>query len=149
MALAPTVGVSGADAIKRGATRCLRALEFSAIAELPLVTGRRVDLMAVGPSGEILIVEIKSSAADFQSDLKWTEYRDYCDRFFFAVTRTFTHEIIPENAGLIVGDEYGAELIRESEYIPLSAARRKAILIRFARHSADRYGNVIDSYKSE
>ncbi len=52
--------------------------------ELPLPSGRRADLVALGGDGEIIIVEIKSSVADFRADQKWMEYRLHCDRLFFA-----------------------------------------------------------------
>jgi hypothetical protein len=136
----------GANAISRGVMRYLRACRFSAITELPLANSRRADILAVGQTGEVLIVEIKSSVTDFRSDQKWKEYRDHCDRFFFAVPSEFPHQIIPDSVGLIKGDAYGAELIRESDYAPLSSARRKAVLIRFARISADRYANLVDPY---
>jgi hypothetical protein len=32
--------------------------------------------------GELTIVEIKVSKADLLGDQKWTDYLDYCDRFF-------------------------------------------------------------------
>ena len=54
--------------------------------ELPLPSGRRADLVALGSGGEILIVEIKSSVADFRADQKWMDYRLHCDRLFFATS---------------------------------------------------------------
>lgn len=144
--LAPQIEGHTAKAIQRGVIRYLRALGFSAIAELPIASGRRVDILAVGPTGEILIVEIKSGLADFRADKKWPEYRDYCDRFFFAVPSSFPREIIPSDAGVIFADGYGAEMIRESMYTPLLAARRKALLIRLSRTSSDRLANLLDPY---
>ena len=55
------------------------------VSEVSLANGRRADVAAVAASGEIWIVEIKSSVEDFRTDQKWPEYRDYCDRLFFAV----------------------------------------------------------------
>jgi hypothetical protein len=144
--LAPQIESNTAKAIQRGATRYLRALGFSAIAELPLASGRRVDILAVGPTGEVLIVEIKSGVADFRADRKWMEYRDYCDRFFFAIPSGFPREIIPSDAGVIIADAYGAELVRESAYHPLLAARRKALLIRLGRTSSDRLASLLDPH---
>ena len=135
-----------AKEMQRGITRYLRALGFSAAAELPVSTNRRADILAVGPTGEILIVEIKSCVADFRADQKWPEYREYCDRFFFAVPQSFPREIIPPEAGVIFADAYGAEMIRESKYTPLLAARRKAVLIRLARASSDRLANLLDPH---
>ena len=66
-------------AIARGTARMLRTLGFSCISELPLPSGRRADLVALGGDGEIIIVEIKSSVADFRADQKWTDYRLHCE----------------------------------------------------------------------
>jgi hypothetical protein len=144
--LAPIAENRIAKEIRRGVTRYLRALGFSAAAELPVSAGRRADILAVGPTGEILIVEIKSCVADFRADQKWNEYREYCDRFFFGVPQTFPREIIPPEAGVIFADAYGAEMIRESKYTPLLAAWRKALLIRLARTSSDRLANLLDPH---
>src|SRR5262252_10700149 len=61
-------------AIARGATRLLHSLGFSVVGELPLASGRRADLVALGGDGEVWIIEIKSSAADFRADRKWSDY---------------------------------------------------------------------------
>lgn len=57
------------------------------VTEVSLANGRRADIAAVAASGEIWIVEIKSSIEDFRTDQKWPEYRDYCDRLFFEIGR--------------------------------------------------------------
>lgn len=130
--------------IARGACRLLARYGMRAIAELPLANGRRADLMAVGEDGSIWIVEIKSSLEDFRVDLKWPEYRGYCDRLFFAVALDFPQEVLPGDTGLIVADRYGGELLREAPEHNLPAARRKAVLIRFARAAASRLMTIAD-----
>ena len=72
-------------AVTRGAARLLVALDYAPLGEVCLPNGRRADLMALGPKGEIFIVEVKSGVDDFRVDLKWPEYRPYCDAFAFAV----------------------------------------------------------------
>jgi hypothetical protein len=142
---APTICVApDAASISRGTSRLLRALNFAAVSELPLPSGHRADLTAVGPTGEILIVEIKSSVADFHCDHKWKEYLSYCDRLLFAVAPEFPAKLIPENVGLIIADSYSGTRIRDGEYRPLSAATRKALLIKIARASALRLLSSID-----
>lgn len=130
--------------IARGARRLLRALGLASITELTLANGRRADIAAVNETGEIWMVEIKSSVEDFRADQKWREYRDYCDRLFFAVAPGFALAILPEDAGLLVADRYGAEVLREAPLTPLAAARRKAMLIRIARACAFRSHNASD-----
>ncbi len=60
----------------------MRSLGYSSITELPLVNGRRADIVSVAPDGGICIVEVKSCVADFRADRKWLDYLDYCDRFY-------------------------------------------------------------------
>jgi hypothetical protein len=62
----------------RGAARLLRARGFACVGELTLASGRRADLAALGPGGEIWIVEVKSSLADLRADDKWPDYRAHC-----------------------------------------------------------------------
>lgn len=131
-------------AIRRGAARALRALGFGVLPEIALRSGRRADLVAVDAAGTILIVEIKSSIEDFRSDQKWPEYREYCDRLYFAVAPDFTLQIIPEDAGLLVADRFGGEIVREAPSHVMPAARRKAMLIRLARVGGMRWQLAAD-----
>jgi hypothetical protein len=124
--------------LARGVTRLLLDHGFSPVLEAPLANGRRADVMALGPRGEIWIVETKSCLADYAVDAKWPDYLDYCDRFLFAVTEHFPHTLIPEDAGLIVADGFGGAILRESPLRPLAPARRKAVTLMFARLAAAR-----------
>jgi hypothetical protein len=133
-----------ASAIARGVGRCLLAHAFACLPEVTLANDRRADLVAIDRKGAILIVEIKSSLNDFRSDQKWTEYRDFCDRFFFAVAPEFPIAVLPEEAGLILADKYGGEIIRPSLEKKLSAARRKEVIQRFAFASALRLQALAD-----
>lgn len=121
------------------------AADQAVVFELPLANGRRADVVALDHLGRITIIEIKSCLADYQADHKWLDYRDFCDRFFFAVAADFPGNTIPESVGLMVADGFGAEIIRPAEADhPLSAARRKAMLIRFARAAAGRLQVLLD-----
>lgn len=130
--------------IRRGACRLLRDLGFATLPELTLASGRRADIMALSAAGDIWIVEIKSSVEDFRSDHKWQEYRDFCDRLYFAVAPGFPVEILPEDAGLILADRYGGEVIRHPEPARLAAARRKAVTLSFGRIAALRLQSACD-----
>jgi hypothetical protein len=124
--------------VARGTRRLLLSLGLSCVAELPLLSGRRADLVALGGDGEIWIVEIRSSIADFRADQKWTEYRTHCDRLFFATAAHVPLEIFPADTGLILADSYGAELVREAPEHRLHAATRKSVTLAFARAAAIR-----------
>jgi hypothetical protein len=131
-------------AIARGTARYLHALGYSVVSELPLPSGRRADLVALSGDGEILIVEIKSSVADFRTDQKWMEYRLHCDRLFFATVVEVPCEIFPADAGLIVADAFGASIISEAPEHRLAAARRKTVMLRFAHAAALRLQALAD-----
>jgi hypothetical protein len=131
-------------AIARGARRLLRALGYSTVTELPLGDGRRADLVALGPDGSILIVEIKSSIADFRADRKWRDYAAHCDRLYFAISDDTPVDIMPEEAGLILADRFGAAILREPEPRALAPATRRAMLLRFACAAADRLHRLVD-----
>lgn len=131
--------------VQRGVMRFLRAAhDFCCFAEVPLANGRRADVLGLGPKGEIWIVEIKSSLIDFQVDQKWPNYKDFCDRFFFAKPPELDPDIFPKSEGLIVADEHGAAILRMAEDTPLPGARRKALTLKLARLGADRVHTLMD-----
>ena len=134
----------GACDLLRGVGRALSEAGQTVLAELPLGNGRRADLAAIDRAGAITLVEVKSCRADFRSDRKWHEYLAYCDRFYFAVGRDFPLDLLPSDEGLIVADRFGAEIVREARLRALSAARRKAMLIRFGRAAASRLRASVD-----
>ena len=125
--------------VRRGTLRLLRNLGYVGIAEAGLASGRRADILALADDGRFAIVEIKSSAADFQSDAKWPEYLEWCDALAFAVPADFPDRLIPETAGLIVADAFDGALRRPFQICaPLAAPRRRALMLRFARLAAAR-----------
>ena len=130
--------------IQRGLARLLKAHNFAHLTEFTLASGRRADIMAVGPEGLIWIIEIKSSLEDFRADNKWPEYREYCDRFSFAIPMDLAPEIMPDEAGLIVADPWGAEILRHVDDHPLHASRRRALLLSFGRNAALRLSSLAD-----
>ena len=131
-------------AIQRGVGRLLRTRGFAIVCELPLATGRRADVVGLGPAGDIWIVEIKSSIEDFRVDQKWPDYRLSCDRLFFASHAGVPTDIFPEDAGFMLADQFGAELMREAPEHRLPGATRKAMLVRFAQAAALRLHGLID-----
>lgn len=135
---------AAALAIARGARRMLATLGMASVTELTLASGRRADIVAISDKGEIWIVEIKSSIADFRADSKWPEYEAFCDRLLFAVAPDFPVEILPAETGLMLADLYGAEIVRPAPCKPLPGARRKAMTLRIARAAALRLHEVAD-----
>ncbi|WP_337660239.1 MmcB family DNA repair protein [Anderseniella sp. Alg231-50] len=133
-----------AAAVQRGTGRMLLSAGFASISEVSLANGRRADLIAVNAKGEIWIVEIKSSPADYLSDHKWHDYMAYCDRFYFAIPPDMDRGLVDEAAGLMIADAWGAEIVREASEARLSGARRKAVTLLLARSASMRLQSTID-----
>ncbi len=131
-------------AVARGTTRLLHSFGLSVVSELSLGSGRRADLVALGAAGDIWIVEIKSSIADFRADQKWMDYRLHCDRLFFSTTLDVPREIFPADAGLIVADAFGAEIVCEAPEHRLHASTRKSVMLAFACAAAQRLSALAD-----
>lgn len=136
--------------VARGVARLFFRQDLFALCEVPLPNGRRADMFAVGPKGELVIVEIKVARADLLGDRKWVDYLDFCDRFYWAVPAGFDlgpfdgDDHGPDRSGLIVADRYDAEVVREAPVRALAAARRKAETLRFARRAARRLAGELD-----
>ncbi len=130
--------------VTRGVKRHLVQLGFAVVEELPLASGRRADVVGLSPSGDIWIVEVKSSVEDFRVDQKWPFYRLHSDRLFFATSPRVPLDIFPEDCGLILADAHGGEILREAPEHRLAAATRKAMTLRFARTAAVRLHLLMD-----
>lgn len=131
-------------ALARGVARALAQQGFATLTEVAFADGKRADVLALGRDGTLVIVEIKSSVADFRSDRKWPAYRQWCDRLYFAVPEGFPLELIPEECGLMQADGFGAAILREPGEERLIAARRRALHLRFARLAAVRLQRLVD-----
>jgi hypothetical protein len=130
--------------LARGVCRHLRGHDFATVEELVPAPGLRVDVMALGPRGEIWVVECKSGRADYATDRKWQGYLAWCDRFFWAVDQAFPTDLLPEGTGLILADAYDAEILRVGPEVRLAPARRKALTLHIARQAAGRLQGLRD-----
>ncbi len=130
--------------LARGVARALRTLDFVTVEELMPAPGLRVDLMALGPKGEVWVIECKSGRADYLTDRKWQSYLEWCDRFFWAVDAAFPTDLLPPYTGLILADAYDGEVVRMPASTPLAPARRKVMVQKFARHAALRLQGLRD-----
>lgn len=128
-----------AEGLARGVMRKLRHMGYAALAEFPLSNGRRVDVIGLNAAGHTVIIEVKSSAADFRSDTKWPEYLPYCHGFYFAVTDSFPTDLLPSDYGLMIGDAFDTDVVRHpvAEHA-LSSHTRNAQTRRFAMIAAQR-----------
>jgi len=130
--------------LARGVSRHLGDLGFAPLEEFVPARGLRMDVLALGPKGELWCIECKSSRADFIGDGKWQGYLDWCDRFFWAVDAAFPSDLLPAETGLIIADDYDAEVIRMAPEARLAGARRKALIQKFATTAARRLQGLRD-----
>ena len=136
--------------VVRGVARLLLRHDCLTVTEVALGNGRRADLMGLCPKGLVTIVEVKVSRADLLGDQKWTDYLDYCDRFYWAIPDTLNSDLLsragklPDRAGLIIANRYDAAVVREASLVALSPSRRRAETLRFARRAARRLLGDLD-----
>jgi len=133
-----------ANEIRRGVGRLLRAHGLVGLPEVTLPNGRRADVMGLSDKGIIWIIEIKSGPADFRADAKWPDYQEFCDHFFFAVASDFPIDLLPKDTGLLLADRFGGEIERPAPATPVPPARRRALMLRFARLAAERLALLQD-----
>ncbi|HVT24193.1 MAG TPA: MmcB family DNA repair protein [Rhizomicrobium sp.] len=133
-----------AQQVARGVSRLLMQEGFNPILEFTLANGRRLDVAALGPDGTVVGVEIKVALGDLKGDLKWPEYLEFCELFYFAIPPDFPDEFVPPGTGLIVADRYGGAIVRPSPVSQIHASRRKAVTLRFAKVAAERLATVIE-----
>lgn len=137
--LCPAPALEAADVtarVTRGVVRQLIDWGYAPLTEVTLANRRRADVMGLSPSGEVVIVEVKSGLADFRADTKWRDYLPYCDGFSFAVAEDFPQVNLPGDVGLMVSDGFQAAMIRPWSGEKLHASRRKAVTLAFARAAA-------------
>ena len=137
----PLVAAKG---ITRGTTRLLRDMSFEVLTEFKLNSHRRADLTGLDRKGRFVIVEIKSSLADFRADTKWHHYLPHCDFFYFAVAGDFPVEFLPRSEGLIIADAFHGTVIRPADERKINGNRRRTQILDFARISARRVARWCD-----
>ena len=130
--------------VARGVSRLMIQEGFSPILEFTLANGRRLDVAALGADGTVAGVEIKVAIPDLKGDLKWPEYLDFCELFYFAIPPDFPDELVPPDTGLIVADRYGGAIVRPSPVAQIHASRRKAVTLRFAKVAAERLAMTLE-----
>lgn len=132
------------DRVTRGVCRMLTELGYETLREFRVGPNRRVDVIGLNSDGEFVIVEVKSSAADFHSDRKWREYVDFCEKFYFAVAEDFPHALLPEECGLMVADGFGGVVRRQSPIGSMNGNRKRSQLVRFAMTAGQRLRRAYD-----
>lgn len=130
----------------RGVCRRLLDLGYRPLTEFTLTGGRRVDVIGLNDAGRFLVVEIKTSVADFRGDAKWPDYLAYCDEYYFAVPPDFPADLLPDEHGLIVADAFDAAVRRPAPVLPMNATRRRHQILKFGLAASERLFRGADSW---
>ncbi|TAD73172.1 MAG: DNA repair protein MmcB-related protein [Sphingomonadales bacterium] len=145
-----TTAALAAGDVARGIGRLFARNDIWCLPEVPLKSGRRADLMGIDAKGLVVIVEIKVARADLIGDAKWTDYLDFCDRFYWGLPPGLDRAPLeseayrPASCGVIVADGYDAEILRPAALEPLAAARRKSQVEHLARIAMRRHLVMLD-----
>lgn len=133
-----------AAALKKAAAFYLFRYGFAVTYELGVMPwgSRRADIVANKVSGKIVILEVKSSLADFRTDKKWRSYLDYCDKFMFCTTEDVYEKIkdeLPKEVGVVcLSPSTGwAYMAKKSPNLELTDENRMSVLARLAYRNGD------------
>lgn len=92
----------------------------------------RADVVAMWLNGAVTITEVKSCRADFTTDNKWPQYREYCDKLYFAFPSDLGLEV-PKGIGVLVPDGRGhLKAIQNASEQRMVGKTRKALIVRLA-----------------
>lgn len=138
-----------ADCLKEAAANMFFRSNYSMAYEVGLKAwgSRRADVIGNKINGNLVIVEIKSSVADFRTDSKWHEYLPFCDRFYLAFTKEVAKKIntnkelmarIPKRVGVLVLEPTGyMRIVKNAKIVPVEPEVRLSILARLAWRSGE------------
>jgi hypothetical protein len=139
-----------ADALKEAAAYMFFRYRYSMTFELGLTSwgGRRADVIGCKISGDLVMIEIKSSVADFRSDAKWHEYLPFVDRFYIAFTEDVARKInknpelmarIPKRVGILVLSSKTGFMrsAKSAKRVPVAPDIRLTTLARLAWRAGD------------
>lgn len=95
----------------------------------------RADVVAMWLNGSITITEIKSCRADFTSDRKWQQYREYCDKLYFCFPSDLGLDI-PKGIGVLLPNARGhLSAHQNASEVRMSPKLRKELIVRLAWRS--------------
>jgi hypothetical protein len=138
-----------AEALKKASAMMFFKYGFSLTFELGILPWgrRRADVIGCKIKGDLVLIEVKSSVADFRSDDKWTEYLPFADRVYLAFTKEVAkkiynnHELkarIPKRVGILVlGDDGYMKTAKPAKRVTVEAETRISILARLAWRAGD------------
>jgi hypothetical protein len=138
-----------AEALKKAVSFMFFKYGYSMTTELGILKWgrRRADVIGNKIGGDLVLIEVKSSVADFRTDNKWTEYLPYADRVYLAFTKEVARKIhdnpelkarIPKRVGvLVLGSDGYMKTAKPARRESVSTENRISILARLAWRAGD------------
>lgn len=134
-----------ADSLKSRVAAYYKKKNRVAFYELGLNKGGRLraDVLILAMSGHIVIVEVKSSVADWRADFKLGNYAAYCNQLYVAFYRPVYAKVkaeIPKGVGVFIFDETDGRrkpTILRAANNDLDEDTRNNLLVRAAFRNAD------------
>lgn len=110
----------------------------------------RADVLGLNLKKNVVIVETKSSVADFRSDKKWHKYMALCTQFYFCMDVKTYNKVknqIPKECGagiMVVGSSLKMMIVQNARVNKLSDTEVLNLSLRLNYRSADRnrYGKL-------
>lgn len=101
----------------------------------------RADLIASNMGAYLVIVEVKSSVADFRADKKWHKYAEFANKFYFAMAPDVYEKVkakIPAGVGVFLVYDTGHTKIKaRAKHAEVSPEVRLNMLTRLAYRGND------------
>jgi len=120
-ACGPWIVTITAQRLARGVWPRLGALGYAALAEFPLNSGRRVDVIASQWRRRNRDRGDQDSTADYRADRKWNEYLE-SRRLLLRGPGRLSARPAAGRLRTQIADDYGAEILRRAVTQPMNAA---------------------------
>jgi len=134
-----------ADAIKKLVAAYYKKKMRAVYTEMGLVKGGRLraDVLALAMNGYVVIVEVKSSVADFRSDRKASQYLSYCNQGYIALTSAVYEKVSTEidpsfGVFIITNDLTKIRKVMKAKRRELDTSVSTSLAIRCAFRNQDR-----------
>ncbi len=131
-----------ADQIKQAVTRYWIKKLWVVHSEVGLCKGGRLraDLLAISMGAHLVVVEVKSSVADFRADKKVLSYIPFSDRLYFAfsdVVYAKVRHLVPKGVGVFVVNSktFNVRIKSRAVYHEVDAKVRLNVVTRMAYRS--------------
>lgn len=134
-----------ADSIKLRVAQYFKRKRRAVFFEMGLLRGGklRADVLVLAMNGHTVVVEVKSSVADFRTDKKMHLYLDYCNQFYLAIPKSVYDKVKDsyaiEGGGVFIMSEDGKHIteVRRARNYDIEPSVATNLAIRAAFRNSD------------